>query len=155
MIHETNQFRCCRAKFAGTAALALVIAGGLADRVAACEFRQLATEDYRSMTTTSKFFCNIKALSPAERTHHKQLTEKLISSRTEIVETEKGYEFQFSPAAISIAELADWIVAESKCCPFFDFHIDLEREGTLVCLRLTGEQGIKHFIRSEFQLPAR
>jgi hypothetical protein len=155
MIHETNQFRCCRVKLAATAALALVMAGGVADRVAAYESRQIATEDHRSMTIASKFFCNIKALSPVERTHHKQLTEKLISSRTEIVETEKGYEFQFSPSAISIAELADWIVAERKCCPFFDFHIDLEREGTLVCLRLTGDQGIKHFIRSEFQLPAR
>jgi hypothetical protein len=75
--------------------------------------------------------------------------------RTEIVETEKGYEFQFNPSVVSIADLADWVVAESKCCPFFDFHIDLEREGTLVCLRLTGDQGIKRFIHSQFQLPAK
>lgn len=107
------------------------------------------------MTTGTKFFCNIKALAPAERTRHKQLTEKLISSRRVILETKQGYEFQFNPAVVSIAELADWATAESKCCPFFDFHIDLEREGTLVCLRLTGDQGIKHFIQSEFQLPAK
>jgi len=107
------------------------------------------------MTAGSNFFCNIKALAPAERAHHKQLTEKLISSRTEIVEGEKGYEFQFDPLVVSIAELADWAAAESKCCPFFDFHIDLEREGSLVCLRLTGDPGIKHFILSEFQLPAK
>jgi hypothetical protein len=49
-----------------------------------------------------------------------------------------------------LAEVAEWAVAESKCCPFFDFHIDLEREGTLVCLRLTGSEGVKAFIRSEF-----
>ena len=107
------------------------------------------------MTTGSKFFCNIKALAPAERAEHKQLTEKLISNRTEIVETETGYEFQFNPLVVSITELADWALAESKCCPFFDFHIDLEREGTLVCLRLTGDPGIKHFIQSEFQLSAK
>jgi len=41
-------------------------------------------------------------------------------------------------------------VAEGKCCPFFDFHIDLERAGALLCLRLTGEEGIKAFIRTEF-----
>jgi len=34
--------------------------------------------------------------------------------------------------------------------PFFDFHIDVEREGKLLCLRLTGEEGIKAFIRAEF-----
>lgn len=106
------------------------------------------------MTTGSKFFCNVNSLAPVERARHKQLTEKLISSRTEIVETEKGYEFQFDPAVVSIAELADWAMAESKCCPFFDFHIDLEREGRLVRLRLAGDQGIKHFIQSEFQVPA-
>jgi hypothetical protein len=107
------------------------------------------------MTRGSKFFCNIQALAPTERARHKHLTEKLVSSRTDIVEMATGYEFQFNPSVVSIAELADWVVAESKCCPFFDFHIDLEREGTLVCLRLTGDQDVKHFIQSEFQLPAK
>ena len=98
----------------------------------------------------SKFYCNIKALTPEERARHKQLSEKLMAARKETVETEKGYEFQYSPADVTLAELAAWVVAESKCCPFFDFHIDLEREGKLACLRLTGEEGIKAFIRAEF-----
>ncbi len=105
-----------------------------------------------SDTTQSKFFCNSKALTPEERAHHKQLTEKLLATRKEIVETEKGYEFRFSPKSVSLAELTEWVVAESKCCPFFDFHIDLENEGKLICLRLTGEEGIKAFIRAEFSL---
>ena len=107
------------------------------------------------LTTQNKFYCNIKALNPAEREHHKQLTDKLIAARREIVETEKGYEFQYSPSNVSIGELADWVAAEGKCCRFFDFHIDLEREGKVLCLRLTGEEGIKPFIRSEFQVPAK
>ena len=41
------------------------------------------------------------ALTPAERAHHKQLTDKLIASRKEIVETEKGYEFQYNPSTVS------------------------------------------------------
>jgi len=107
------------------------------------------------MTTESKFVCNISALKPVERAHHKQLTEKLIGSQTKIVEKEKGYEFQFNPSIVTIVELADWVVAESKCCPFFDFRIDLEREARLICLRLTGDEGVKQFILSEFQLPAK
>jgi hypothetical protein len=102
-----------------------------------------------------KFYCNLKALNPAEREHHLQLSEKLMAVHRQIVEIAKGYEFQFSPASVTLAELADWVKAESKCCPFFDFHIDLEQKGKLLCLRLTGEQGIKQFIRSEFQLPAK
>lgn len=107
------------------------------------------------LTTQNKFYCNIKALNPAEREHHKQLTDKLIAARREIVPTEKGYEFQYSPSKVSIGELADWVAAEGKCCPFFDFHIDVEREGSVLCLRLTGEQGIKPFIRSKFQVPTK
>jgi hypothetical protein len=106
-----------------------------------------------TMKTASKFYCNTKALNPAERVHHKQLADKLVAARKEIVETEKGYEFQYSPSSVSLEELADWVAAESKCCPFFDFHIDLEREGGLLCLRLMGEEGIKPFIRMEFQVP--
>jgi hypothetical protein len=107
----------------------------------------------KQMTTgQSKFYCNIKALTPAERGHHKELGGKLMAARKEIVETTKGYEFQYSPADVSLAELADWVGAESQCCPFFDFHIDVEREGKLLCLRLTGGEGIKEFIRAEFQV---
>jgi len=102
-----------------------------------------------------RFYCNLKALSPAERAHHLLLSVKLLAARRQSVEIEKGYEFQFSPADVSLAELADWVAAESKCCPFFDFHLDLEQKGKLLCLRLTGEPGIKQFIRSEFQVPAK
>ena len=102
-------------------------------------------------TTQSRFFCNTKALTPAERARHKELSERLIAARKATVETEKGYEFQFSPKDISIGELAVWVAAESRCCPFFDFHIDLEQSGSLLCLRLTGEEGIKAFIRAEFR----
>src|SRR5271154_1035599 len=97
--------------------------------------------DTGTMTTQNKFYCNVKALNAAEREHHKQLSEKLQAARKATVETAKGYEFQFSPADVSLAELSDWVLAESKCCPFFDFHIDLENEGNLLCLRLTGAEG--------------
>jgi hypothetical protein len=109
----------------------------------------------RQSTMQTKFYCNSKALSPAERTHHKQLTDKLMGIEKGVVETENGYEFQYPPAEVSISELADWVTAEGKCCPFFDFHIDLEREGKLLCLRLTGPEGVKAFIRSEFQIAAK
>lgn len=103
-------------------------------------------------TTQSGFYCNVKALTASERARHKKLTEKLMTSRSDTVETDKGYEFQYSPAKVSVAEVAEWVEMESKCCPFFDFHIDLEQEGQLVCLRLTGREGIKAFIRAEFSL---
>ena len=106
------------------------------------------------MAAGTEFYCNVKALSPAERASHKKLTDRLIAVRTEIVEMDKGYEFQFSPSTMTLAELADWVAKEGKCCPFFDFHIDLQEEGHLLYLRLTGAQGVKAFVRQEFQVPA-
>ena len=134
-------------------ALMLLITGnaGIAQTGAAGQARAANTE--RQMTTTqSKFYCNIKALTAEERAHHKQLSEKLMAARKAIVETDRGYEFQFGPQEVTLAELADWVSAESKCCPFFNFHIDLENEGKLICLRLTGEEGVKQFIRAEFRV---
>jgi len=140
----------------------VAIVGGLAVLLSSGALMQGSPQETKTkekeqqvLTTQNKFYCNIKALNPAERERHKQLTDKLIAKRKEIVETEKGYEFQYTPSIVSIGELADWVAAEGKCCPFFDFHIDLEREGNLLCLRLTGEEGLKPFIRSEFQVPAK
>jgi hypothetical protein len=136
---------------AGTAlALLLVIHGAEA---APRQTSQAVASKAAQATEGNKFYCNVKALSPEERAHHKEVTDKLIAGRREIVETPRGYEFQFSPATVSVLELAEWVTTEEKCCPFFYFHIDLEKEGTLVCLGLTGEEGIKASIRTEFKVP--
>jgi len=137
-------------KKAAGLALALFLTGGEAATLQAQSAQTIANRGTETTTSESKLYCNIKTLTPTERAHHKQLTDKLIAVRRATVETDKGYEFQFSPTDVSLAELADWAVAESKCCPFFDFHLELERSGTLLCLRLTGEEGIKGFIRTEF-----
>ena len=144
-----------RKKFiSGGAALSLLLAAG-GPGLAPVQASAATTSTLNQAAKEDKFYCNIKALNPAERAHQKQLTEKLIASRTQIVETQKGYEFQFDPATVSLSEVVDWVVTEEKCCPFYYFHIDLEREGSLVCLGLTGKDGIKQFIRTEFQVPAK
>jgi len=136
---------------AAGAAMALAMAGsGVAAMGRQGAAPTIKEKEKQVATTQSKFFCNIKALTPTQRARHRQLSEKLMTARKAIVETESGYEFQFSPKDTSLGELAEWVVAESKCCAFFEFHIDLEQSGSLLCLRLTGEEGIKAFIRSEF-----
>ena len=133
--------------------LALMIADGGLARVQAAKIPQQAPAQTEPEQTG--FYCNAKALSPSERIRHMELTKKLLANRKAIVETPRGYEFQFEPSNMTLAELADWAVNESKCCPFFNFHLDLEREGKLLCLGLAGPEGIKAFIRTEFQIPAK
>jgi hypothetical protein len=143
MSQRSNAMNMKRTQAVG--AMLVIICGGY---VAAAQ--PVSRKQEKQTMTQSKFYCNTKALNPTERARHKLLTDKLVSQRTQIVETEKGYEFQYSPSTVSLAELGEWVVAESKCCPFFDFHIDLENEGKLLCLRLTGEKGVKDFVRAEF-----
>jgi hypothetical protein len=138
---------------AGVALTVLMMASGTGR--AAAQAPSTSSGATEQNTEESRFYCNTKTLSSVERAHHKEVTEKLIKARTLVVETPKGYEFQYSPSSVSIVELAEWANVEAKCCPFFDFHLDLEREGNLVCLRLAGAEGIKTFIRTEFQVPGK
>ncbi len=85
-------------------AMALFLASGGATGLSAQSSAILVRPERQATTMQSKFYCNTKALNPTERARHKQLTEKLAAERKEIVETEKGYEFQFSPSDISLAE---------------------------------------------------
>jgi hypothetical protein len=139
-----------RERVAAVAIAALAV--GVTPSLGTQDLATKASKEGSAMTTQTKFYCNIKALTPAKRAHQKLLTDKLIAMRKEIVEMEKGYEFQYNPSDVSLGELSEWVAAESKCCPFFDFHIDLERKGGLLCLRVTGEEGIKPFILAEFQV---
>ena len=152
MKNGKERFMKMSKKGAAGVTLALLMGSGGAMGLAAQGSTFVVKPERQVATVQSKFYCNIKPLTAEERARHKQLSEKLMAARKEIVETEKGYEFQYRPGDVSLAELAEWVVAESKCCPFFDFHIDLENQGKLACLRLTGEEGIKAFIRAEFKI---
>lgn len=147
-------FTATKNRYPAAALFTLVMMTNGTGRILARSFAGAASAS-RQTPDESKFYCNLKALNPAERAHQKQLTEKLIAARTDVVELPKGYEFQFDPSTVSLAEVVEWVVTEEKCCPFYYFHIDLEREGNLVCLGLTGQEGIKQFIRAEFRVPAK
>lgn len=148
---KKERFTGMHKRNAVTGALTLLFAAAVTAAVPSSDKSTRAAITEKQMTTTqSKFYCNIKALTAEERAHHKQLGDKLMAARKATVEMVNGYEFQFGPGDATLAELADWVANESKCCPFFDFHIDLENEGKLICLRLTGEEGVKQFIRAEF-----
>ena len=96
------------------------------------------------------FACNLKAISPEERKRYDKLSTMLFTSVEERRELPDGYAFRLA-SAVSMASAAEWMDLESKCCPFFDFHLEREREHGAVWMRLTGRQGVKQFIREEFR----
>jgi hypothetical protein len=101
---------------------------------------------------TSNFYCNLKALSTKERARHVLLTLEIERARVETIELANGFAFRFQDGTVSLANLAEWVSAERKCCPFFDFEIEWQGNNGPLWLKLRGKDGVKTFMQSEFGL---
>ena len=97
----------------------------------------------------SVFACNLKAFQTEERKIHDRLTEQLRSAAVARRELPDGFSFQMDPGKISIAQVAEWTVLERKCCPFFDYEIELHSEENTLWFTLKGREGVKKFIEME------
>jgi len=96
----------------------------------------------------SSFFCNVKALSPAARRRHfDELGPMLRSRKIGVRELPNGYAFEFPADPEMITLVAEWVVGERACCPFFDIALTFDREGGPFRLTLSGREGTKEFIK--------
>ena len=111
-----------------------------------------ATPVQQKEDSMSGFYCNVKAFSKEERIQYNELIAKLKTARTGTQELPDGYLFRLDPKRVSLAEVAEWVADERKCCPFFTFEISVEGETGALTLSLKGREGVKPFIRMEFQL---
>jgi hypothetical protein len=100
----------------------------------------------------SGFYCNLKALSPEERVRQRELSQAIALAKLETKELQDGYAFRLQETKVSVTDLAEWVAAERKCCPFFDFEISLGREGGALWLKLRGADGVKDFMRHELHI---
>jgi hypothetical protein len=96
------------------------------------------------------FYCNAVALDKSERERYDRLIHKLTQARAEAKELPDGYALRLNSDIASLAEVAEWISLESKCCPFFDFEIELQSNRGPLWLKLRGPEGVKPFMRAEF-----
>jgi len=106
----------------------------------------------QAVTEETGFYCNMNALTMAERARHKELGDRLREGKLETTELPDGYAYRLQAKIFSISDAAEWVAGESKCCPFFEFEISLERNNGSLWLKLRGKDGVKQFMRSEFKL---
>ena len=100
----------------------------------------------------SPFACDRLALNAAERRRHfDELGPQLGKLVRNAREAPGGYEFEFSAEPATVQMVAEWVAGEHRCCPFFDIEMRLGRENGPLRLRLTGREGTKEFIRSDFK----
>jgi hypothetical protein len=94
--------------------------------------------------------CNMNALTGEQRARHAAVTRRLLEHATR-KELADGYLFTIDRAHIDVAELAEWVADEARCCPAVDFHVELPAFGPLA-LRLDGGADVKEFIAAEVGL---
>jgi hypothetical protein len=105
-----------------------------------------------SETPTIPIACDLSALSPGERDRRRGLAGafgRIVIGRTEIPD---GFRFELDPARLDLQGLAEWISLERRCCPFLHFGIDLEPLGGVVTVTLSGQSGVKEFLRAELKV---
>ena len=132
--------------------VALISAFGLAARLLRGTRSVRAAVGERTVIEAPGFYCNLKALGVKERVRHLQLTYEIERARVETVELANGFAFRFQDGTVSLAELAEWVSAERKCCPFFDFEIEQQADDGPLWLKLRGKEGAKAFMRAEFRI---
>lgn len=91
----------------------------------------------------------MNAFSREERLRHSELGGILRSALLAVHELPDGYEFKFPLLPATYRALAELTPLEHACCPFFEIGIIVRHDDKLVW-QLTGDEGVKEFIRMEF-----
>lgn len=60
-----------------------------------------------------------------------------------------GYLFTYPADAQTILELAEFVTLERRCCPFFDFTLQVAAEVGEVRLTIGGGPEVKEFLRGQ------
>ena len=102
-----------------------------------------------TQTEQSPLFCDLNALTDAERQEHVDVSREMFASLETVKEMPDGYAFRFPATAEMLQTVVTFIARERQCCPFYDFTLKVEREGGPLWLHLTGRDGVKQFIQAE------
>jgi hypothetical protein len=102
----------------------------------------MATESARVIA------CNLDALSLEERRRRAELAATLEAGEMERAELGDGYAFRVAPEPSIAHDALEWLLLESRCCPFLRLELSLEPERSALWLRLRGSAEIKAFLAS-------
>jgi hypothetical protein len=92
--------------------------------------------------------CDLSALTQRERTMRAELAARIRSLATQLVELEDGYALRLASEPEVARHALEWILLESRCCPFLRMELAVEAEGGPVWVRLGGAAGVKEFLKA-------
>lgn len=121
-----------------------------------CSSPKAEVKDGNNMQTITQnetpFACNMAALKPDEKKRTLALLNELKSKKQEIKELPDGYAFRYQMDSETFRNAAEFITYERLCCPFFEFGLNIEKENGSMWLELKGREGVKDFIKIEFEM---
>jgi hypothetical protein len=97
-------------------------------------------------SSESPLACDLDAISAGDRPRYNELRKMLAASAVGKRELADGIAVQISTERMPLAQLAEWISLERKCCPFFEFKIEVAPASGPVWLSLTGRPGVTEFL---------
>lgn len=86
--------------------------------------------------------CNLKALSPVQRKELSRMGGQGVAAVVASKELPDGYAFQLN---LPVTEVARWIDLWRRCCPFYEFQVDLHGADGSIWLSLRGRPGVKEY----------
>jgi hypothetical protein len=98
----------------------------------------------------SPLACDLDAISASDRPRYNELRRMLAVAVAGKRELADGIAVRISTERMALAQVAEWIAFERKCCPFFEFKVDVAAESGPVWVSLTGRAGVKEFLAQAF-----
>jgi hypothetical protein len=145
-----------------TLRIALVATAGITLLVPASAFAQQKQTDKeraaqqepseRKSMTDPPIACNLLGLTAAERLRQKELHKHLFSRAENVRELSNGYAVALPGSKENILAVAEFISLERMCCSFFRFELEVGRQEEPVWLNITGGEGVKEFLKTQFKL---
>jgi len=102
------------------------------------------------MTQPSKtaIACNLGALTRQEQATRSELAAWILSLAAERVELDDGYALRLAFEPEVARHALEWILLESRCCPFLRMELGIEAERGPLWVRLGGGSGVKEFLKA-------
>lgn len=89
-----------------------------------------------------------KLVGPEFQKRKAELQKQVFAKVTSYKEVENGYVFSFIDQADMLETLADYMLTEHKCCPFFDFDLSVKAHNGGIEWTISGPPQVKDMIGS-------
>lgn len=103
------------------------------------------------LAMAGSLYCDMKALTPAERAVHREATAKLLGAVLARRPHGDGYTFEIDGARFELSRASAWMALERKCCPFLRFQLDVPAGEGRFTMRIRGPKGTREFLDEELR----